>query len=163
MDRPDQLRAAREAAVRLLKHRLRGTAEIRHRLLAAGHDPDLVDEVVAALEQAGLLDDQAFAAAYVRDGLNLHGRLRRRLADGLRELGVAGEVAERVLDRELPAEREEELARRLATTRADRLRGKAADQARRKLTDYLLRQGAPPALARSLAAELTRDWPQPAR
>ncbi len=106
----------RDAALSLLSHRPRTRSELRRRLLAKGFRPARVDTCLDVLETRGLLDDDAVAAAFVRDRLRYRPRGRLRLAAELRTLGIAPESAERVVRRVLEDENvgDAELARRVA-------------------------------------------------
>jgi len=97
------LRAAASAeqalsdAIRLLGHRARSRHELRERLLRKGHAATTVAVVLERLAGDGLLDDAAFARAYVADKRHLNGWGEERIRRGLRELGVAADVAEAAL------------------------------------------------------------------
>ena len=54
-----------EAALRFLEARARSEAEVRRRLTSAGYRSDLVDGAVVRLAELGILDDEAFARAWV--------------------------------------------------------------------------------------------------
>ena len=54
-----------EAAARFLEPRARSVAEVRRRLTGAGYRADLVDGVIERLLEFGMLDDEAFARAWV--------------------------------------------------------------------------------------------------
>jgi regulatory protein len=151
--RLDAVAQCREAALRLLNYRMRSVAELRRRLTEGGHDEALVDQVVERLLAAGLLDDEAFAAAYVRDGVNLKKRGRWRLLRELRSQGIDESVAEAALDEELPADTERAMAARVASARADKLRGLPREVAMRRLASYLERRGIGTALVWELVKE----------
>lgn len=145
----------RDAALSLLSHRARTRAELRRRLVAKGFRPARVDPALDRLAARGLLDDDAVAAAFVRDRLRHRPRGRVRLAQELRARGVAAELAERVVDGVLDDEEvnEAELARRVvegwlrrqgAPTRAGLVAPRGtpeAEKARRRLYGYLARRG----------------------
>ena len=69
-----------EAAARFLEPRARSVSEVRRRLTGAGYQPLLVDGAVERLLELGMLDDEAFARAWVesRDRARPRGRPRRR-------------------------------------------------------------------------------------
>jgi regulatory protein len=72
------------AALRYIEVRQRSVAEVRRRLTQAGYRADLIEAAVAHLGDLGVLDDQAFTAAWVesRDRAQPRGEraLRRELA-----------------------------------------------------------------------------------
>ena len=76
---------ARDAALKLLSSKRFTVAGLRARLLERGNEPAVADAVTARLSELGLLDDEAYATAFVRDGRKLrgHGRWRLALATGI--------------------------------------------------------------------------------
>lgn len=84
-------------AHRLLGHRQRSTAELRQRLLDKGHTEQAVAGALARLTADGLLDDEAFARAFVHDKRAAGGWGRGRLERELRRLGVPAAAVEAAL------------------------------------------------------------------
>ncbi len=83
-----------EAALGLLSHRARSVAEMRRRLAMRGADEGTVEEEVERLQRAGLLDDGAFARAWVEERERLSPRGARMLRFELRRHGIAAEEVE---------------------------------------------------------------------
>src|SRR5690606_14380439 len=145
----------RDAALHLLAHRARTRRELERRLRRKGFETGRVDACLDRLEARGLLDDAAVAAAFVRDRLRHRPRGRARLADELRERGVPGELAERVIegvledagtsDAELALRVAEDWVRRQAAALLEALaagrRDPGHERARRRLVGYLVRRG----------------------
>lgn len=144
----------REAALRLLSHRARTRRELTTKLRQRGFGAERIDACLDRLEQRGLLDDEAVAAAFVRDRLRHRPRGRARLVSELRGKGVdpdtAGETIDRVFDdegasdAELASEAAEGWIRRQSATLVEALAGPAGperDKARRRLHGYLSRRG----------------------
>lgn len=159
----------REAALNLLSHRARTRAELRRKLIGKGFRPARVDPCLDRLEERGLLDDEALAAAFVRDRIRHRPRGKGRLAQELRVKGVEGALATAVVDRVMEDEAlgEAELARRVLEGWLKRqgphvrkaLSGAThtpeREKARRRLHQYLARRGfGGPALSEAL--ELAR-------
>lgn len=148
---------AREAALNLLSYRARSTQELRRRLARKGFTDAVVKETVHEMESKGYLDDDAFAAAFVRDRLRSKPRGRRRLAAELRSKGIDADTADRAI-RETFGEadaREEDLARELARAWAARneIPDREADRdawyrQRQRLYGYLARRGFAPDVVR---------------
>jgi regulatory protein len=90
---------AREGALRLLDHRGRSVGELRRSLLRRGHDEEAVRQVVDALSAAGLLDDAAYAEAYVRGRIARRPRGARALVLELRRRSVSDAIAEAAVAR----------------------------------------------------------------
>lgn len=149
LERKDQLWQAREVAFHLLSHRSRTAAELRRRLRRKAFADDVIEECVAHLTERGFVDDEAFAAAFVRDRLRSRPRGVRRLVDELRERGVAPDLAEGIVERTLADEgaSELDLAREVAAKWARRTLGsgerRRSDpwEQRRRLYGYLSRRG----------------------
>lgn len=156
MEADRAIEAARDRAARLLNQRLRSTAELRASLLLDGHPAPAVEAVIARLSELGLLDDARFAAAFVRDGVNLRSNGRFRLRRELRAAGVDESLIDQALDEHCPAEVERETVDELAAKRAARLRGLPTEVARRRLAGQLERRGF---AAELVAAALDRHFP----
>ena len=76
-----------EAAARFLEVRSRSVAEVRRRLTGAGYQPDLVEGAIARLLDLGLLDDEAFARAWIESRDRARPRGERAIRQ---ELGLKG-------------------------------------------------------------------------
>lgn len=145
----------REAALHLLASRARTRQELRRKLRGKGFSTSRVDPCLDRLEEKGLLDDAAAAAAFVRDRLRHRPRGSRRLVSELRAKGVDHDVAqdtiervfedEDVSDAQLARESAEAWLRRqgpsLASALASEEPGPARDKATRRLYGYLARRG----------------------
>lgn len=86
-----------EAAARFLEARPRSVAEVRRRLTWAGYRADLVAGAIDRLADLGVLDDAAFARAWVESRDRARPRGERALRDELRIKGVDREIADAVL------------------------------------------------------------------
>lgn len=86
-----------DAAARFLEVRPRSVAEVRHRLVDAGYRGDLVDGAVERLVDLGMLDDAAFARAWVESRDRARPRGARALRDELRRKGVSPDDIEAAL------------------------------------------------------------------
>jgi regulatory protein len=76
-----------EAAARFLEPRARSVAEVRRRLTGNGYRADLVDGVIERLLEFGMLDDEAFARAWVESRDRARPRGERAIRQ---ELGLKG-------------------------------------------------------------------------
>ncbi|MDI6893230.1 MAG: regulatory protein RecX [Bacillota bacterium] len=85
-----QIDAAREYALRLLE-RPRTEYQVRMALARRGFDGAVQDEVVGRLRGLGLLDDVAYARAYIEETLVRRPMGRRALAVALARRGVSRE------------------------------------------------------------------------
>src|SRR6266498_3672766 len=103
----DDLDRCYVAALRILGYRFNSAVELRRKLRAKGFDDDAVASTLERLRSEKWLDDDRFAAAYVRTRLQKRiGRLRIRRE--LMAAGVDDDTAERALRENLTAEGEEE-------------------------------------------------------
>jgi len=140
-------------AYRLLAHRARARAELSQRLRAKGHDEAAIEAVVARLRGEGLLDDAAFAAAFVADKRTLSGWGAARIARELGRLGVDQGVVAAALPDPDDAGADELARARAALAR----RGPALpplEPARKRAYDYLVRRG----YSTAVAYRAVRDW-----
>ena len=83
---------AHAVCLRLLTVRARTHAELAGRLAKRGYPEDVVDAVIARLAAVGLVDDEDFAAQWVRSRQTHAGKGKRALAAELRTKGVDSEV-----------------------------------------------------------------------
>jgi SOS response regulatory protein OraA/RecX len=140
-------------AYRLLAHRARSRAELGARLRAKGHAEAAVETVLEKLSGAGLLDDQAFAAAFVADKRRLAGWGAGRIARELDRLGVSAAIIGVLLP-----ESDEAAADELARARAALARRGPAhpplEPARKRAFEYLVRRG----YSTTVAYRTVREW-----
>ena len=94
---PDDPRAARLAALKLLNRRDHGAREIADRLVARGFQRSAVERAVEGLRQERLVDDGRFAEHFVAYHAN-RGRGPVGIAHRLREAGVAPEAIAAAVD-----------------------------------------------------------------
>lgn len=142
LERRDRVWKAREAALVLLSFRPRSAQELRRRLRGKEFPEEVVEEALAGLEGTGLVDDAAFAAAFVRDRVRFRPQGRRRLAAELRARGVDADTAREAIggvleDAELS---ETELARE-AAAKWQRRAGEDRARARQRFYAFLARRG----------------------
>ena len=90
--------AVLDAAARFLEVRPRSTAEVRRRLVFAGYRPELVEGAIARLADLDMLDDAAFARAWVESRDRARPRGERALRSELRGKGVADAIVAAVLE-----------------------------------------------------------------
>ncbi|MCC7495705.1 MAG: regulatory protein RecX [Fimbriimonadaceae bacterium] len=148
------LAAARAAALKLLERRRYSVAEMRRKLTQRGCESAVVQAVLDGLLRARLLDDTAYAQAYVHDGVLLKGHGRHRLTADLRRRGIAPELIDAALATWIADDTELALARDLAVQRLSRLRGLEPAVARRRLAGYLQRRGLPVGVVVQVLSEL---------
>ena len=77
-----------EAAARFLEPRARSVAEVRRRLTGAGYRADLVDGAIERMLELGMLDDEAFARAWIESRDRARPRGERAIRVELAQKGV---------------------------------------------------------------------------
>ncbi|MBV8083735.1 MAG: regulatory protein RecX [Chloroflexi bacterium] len=125
--------------LRLLTYRPRSEREVRQRFAQRGAAGELVDAAVERLRAAGLIDDAAFAQAWVDSRRRASPRGDRLLRAELAGKGVAREVVADTLEES--AADALALAQVAAAKKARSLAGQPEPAFRRKLMDFLLRRG----------------------
>lgn len=150
----DERERAREAALRLLAVRARSEHELTTRLRQKGFGPRATEGVVSSLAEVGLVDDEAFARAWVDERLRLRPVGARRLSQELSLKGVARELADRIIGEAFDEEPELDVARRAAERKARTLRGGDPRKARARLHSFLVRRGFSYEVASTVTKEL---------
>lgn len=89
---------AHALCLRLLTTRARSRAELIGKMAKHGYPDDVVEPVLARLVAVGLVDDEDFAAQWVRSRHTYSGKGKRALAAELRTKGLDAEVIAAALD-----------------------------------------------------------------
>jgi regulatory protein len=154
---PQELESkVRERCLNLLAQQPRTRFELERSLARAGAPDDLVGEVLDRFTKVGLVDDQAYADAYIRTGVGVRRRGTRSLRAELRGRGVAPEVIESATA-EVDEDAELATALALARRRAAGLSRLDPHAQRRRLTGLLLRRGFSGAIVSSVLEEVLRE------
>ncbi|MGW1281280.1 recombination regulator RecX [Streptomyces tsukubensis] len=136
----DPAERARAICLRLLT----GTPRTRKQLADALHrreiPPEVADDVLSRFEDVGLIDDAAFADAWVESRHHGRGLARRALARELRTKGVDAALIDEAVGR-LDSDSEEETARALVVRKLRATRGLDRDRRIRRLAGMLARKG----------------------
>jgi regulatory protein len=133
---------ARKILLDQLTGQARSRAELAGKLAGKGVPDDLAGRLLDRFEEVGLVDDEAFARAWVQSRQPGKGLARRALAQELRRKGVDDEVAKVALD-EVDPDDEVESARALVRRRLRTVARLDRDTAVRRLTSMLARKGYP--------------------
>lgn len=136
---------AREICIRQLAVRPRTRAELAGALAKRGISEEVAAEVLDRYDEVGMIDDAAFARAWVSSRHSGRGLARRALANELRQRGVDGEVATEALG-ELDEETEAQTARDLVDRKLRTARGEP-EAVFRRLVAMLARKGYPAGVA----------------
>jgi regulatory protein len=122
-------------------------------LLAAREIPaEVATKVLDRFNEVGLIDDAAFASAWVESRHRGRGLAKRALAQELRRRGVDDELARDALE-ELDPDQEAATARALVRRKLPSMRSFDRQVAMRRLLGMLARKGYPGGLAMSIIKE----------
>ena len=145
----------REAALNLLSYRMRTRSELKRRLRQKDFRPARIDLCLDQLEAKGFLNDEAAAAAFIRDRLRHRPRGKARLSSELRSKGLDADAVNRVINDVFENEGTDDLllARQVAEgwlrrqnqdtvkTLADTAHSQSREKVRRRLYGHLTRRG----------------------
>jgi regulatory protein len=133
----DKEERACKRALRLLARRPRSELELRRYFEKRGVPLEAQTRAMKRLRDQGLVDDLAFAMAWVENRQLFRPRGVFALRVELRRKGIANEIIETALD----GFDEEQAALKASRKPAGRWRQLSADEFRRRLGDYLARRG----------------------
>ncbi|MBO1418074.1 recombination regulator RecX [Streptomyces sp. FH025] len=131
---------ARDICLRLLTGAAKTRRQLADALRKREIPEDVADEVLTRLEEVGLIDDAAFAAAWVESRHAVRGLSRRALTQELRTKGVAADLVEQAVA-QLDHDDEEEAARALVERKLRSTRGLDRQVRTRRLVGMLARRG----------------------
>ncbi|QBI53270.1 regulatory protein RecX [Streptomonospora litoralis] len=151
-DGEDPEAVARGICLRLLTSAPRTRAQLAQALGQRGVDDDVAESVLGRFSEVGLIDDAAFAGAWVDSRHMGRGLGRKALAAELRRRGVAEDTVRDAVD-ELDADDEEEMARRLARRKLGASRGQDSAARARRALGMLARKGYSAGLAYRVVRE----------
>ncbi|WPF65266.1 MULTISPECIES: recombination regulator RecX [unclassified Corynebacterium] len=151
----------RESALSLLDYRARSRHELQGRLLDKEYDPAVVTAVLDDLQEAGLIDDAAFAQEWVRQRSRRRGKSTRVLAQELREKGVEAQDRQEALA-QISQEEERATAWACACKKARSIKEVPADypgkqKDLRRVVGVLARRGFPEGMSLALAREAVEE------
>jgi regulatory protein len=133
----DEIEVAHEAALNFLSYRPRSIDEVCRKLKERKYSQQAIEKVLERLQQAGLLDDEAFARYWIENREQFGPRSIRALRQELRQKGVPDSVIATALD----GLDEEEAAYRAASHQARHFASLDRQAFRKKIGDFLTRRG----------------------
>ncbi|MGW0863135.1 recombination regulator RecX [Streptomyces sp. NPDC002611] len=136
----DPVEQARAICLRLLTGTPRTRKQLADALRKRQIPDDAAEEVLSRLEEVGLINDSAFADAWVESRHHGRGLARRALARELRTKGVDSTLIDEAVS-QLEPEQEEETARELVARKLRSTRGLDRDKRLRRLAGMLARKG----------------------
>ncbi|NDL59234.1 regulatory protein RecX [Phytoactinopolyspora mesophila] len=144
---------ARSVALRRLAAAPQTRAQLDQAMKKKGVPEDVRDRVLDRFSEVKLVDDAAFAAAWVESRHTGRGLARRALSHELRQRGVSPGVVEQAVEA-VPAEQEEQMARDLVVKRLAGTRRLDPAARSRRLISMLGRKGYPAGLAYRVVREM---------
>ncbi|MEY3966848.1 MAG: hypothetical protein RLZ96_374 [Actinomycetota bacterium] len=146
-----------QRAKNILLHQLSRSMKTRHQLAQVLEKREIPSEislrVLDRFQEAQLIDDAAFARAFVNSRMSAGGKSKRIMARELSQKGVAPDLIEQALE-PVSSEIELELVRDLVKKRAARLQGLDPQTRQRRMLGFLARRGFSTSLALSVMREI---------
>lgn len=150
---------ARAIVLRKLTAAPRTRAQLAEDLATRAVPDEVAERVLDRFTEVGLVDDVAFAEAWVRSRRTNRGLSRRALTSELRHRGVDDQIVQEAVET-IDAADERAAASSLVARRLGATRGLAPDVRTRRLVAMLGRKGYPSGLAAAVVREaLSRDVP----
>jgi regulatory protein len=144
---------ARQICLRLLTAAPRTRTQLAQALHRRGVPTEAAEAVLSRFADVGLIDDAAFARAWVESRHYSRGLSRRSLSAELRRQGVQTEEIREAVDT-LDPEQEVATARRLVEQKMAGTRGQPPEARARRAAGTLARKGYPPGLVFRLIKEV---------
>lgn len=151
---------ARTIALRLLESAPRSRAELATAMAKRNVPADVTTAVLDRFAEVGLIDDKAFAKAWVESRHRGRGLARRALASELRRKGIEGDIATEAL-LAVSTEDETAAAEALARRRLRSMTGLPREVQERRLAAMLGRKGFGGSLAYAVVSRVLETAPLP--
>jgi regulatory protein len=148
----DQEAVARKILLDQLTGQARTRKELSDKLAAKGVPDELANRLLDRFTEVGLIDDEAFARAWIASRQPGKGLARRALAQELRRKGIDDEIAREALD-EIDPDDELEVARVLVRRKLRSVSSLDEVKATRRLVGMLARKGHSPGVAYRVVRE----------
>jgi regulatory protein len=147
---------ARQICLQLLTIAPRTRAQLAQAMHRSGVPDEAAEAVLTRFTDAGLIDDAAFARAWVESRHYSRGLSKRSLSAELRRHGVHSDEIREAVDA-LDPEQEVDTARRLVERKLASNRGRPSEARVRQAAGVLARKGYPPGLAFRLIREAMQE------
>ena len=155
-DAQDPEARARQICLRLLTAAPRTRAQLAQAMRRGGVPAEAAEAILVRFTDAGLIDDAAFARAWVESRHHSRGLSRRSLSAELRRHGVQNDEIREAVDA-LDPEQEVATARHLVERKMASTRGRPPEARARQAAGMLARKGYPPGLAFRLIREVMQQ------
>ena len=137
----EQAQRAKDKALRLLAVRARSKQEIIDRLRMSKYSTQSIQWVVAELERLQFLNDEEFAAMYVRSRMATRPVGAMVLRQELKQKGVSEAFMESSIQQVFQENSESEVALILARKKKKQVQELEEAQAKKRVADFLMRRG----------------------
>ena len=134
----DEQESVYQKVLHFLSYRPRSTAEVRQNLNKHNVPESLIEATLERLQRSGLVNDEAFACAWIENRSEFRPRSKLALKMELRRKGLDDELIQSVLAEGVD---EESLALQAARKYVRRLAGLERSEFRVKLSGFLSRRG----------------------
>ncbi len=145
-----------QRAKNVLLFQLSRSMKTRHQLATILKKREIPDDIANAVldrfTEAQLIDDAAFARAFVNSRIAVSGKSKSVIARELKQKGVSTQDAEQALS-SIDAELEDQTAYNVAKKRYQQLSTQEPEVRRRRLMGFLMRRG----FSSQLTARILRD------
>ena len=151
---------AKEIVLRQLGMMARSRAELAEKLAAKEISEETAERVLDRFEELKLIDDAAFAEAFVRSRASSRRLARPALRRELARKGVTGEVAEAALEQRTEDQEREDaaaLVRKKVRPDRDLVDRASREKALRRLASMLARRGYSPHVSFEIAQQVLQD------
>lgn len=135
----DEIEKAYQRALNYLSYRSRSSTEVERNLQKHDVPDHAIEEVIRRLTEKGLVNDLAFAEAWVENRAAFHPRSRWALRSELRQKGVSNQV----IDKAIAEVDDYEMAYKVAQKKIRRIQNLERPEFNNKLYGYLSRRGFP--------------------
>ena len=150
---------ARAVVLRQLTGAPKSRKQLQEALTRKGCPPEVAREVLDRFEEVGLVDDEAYAQAFIRSKQAGRGLARRAISHELRAKGVDDELAQSLLD-EVDPEDERARAHELVAKKLRSMHGLDRTVQTRRLGGMLARKGYGHDVARVVITEALDAEPE---
>ncbi|HET9232893.1 MAG TPA: regulatory protein RecX, partial [Candidatus Eisenbacteria bacterium] len=148
---------ARQLCLGALERRMRSRKQLAQLLQRKRIPSEISVAVLDRLQEVGLINDEAYARAFVASRQRTRPRGNRGLSSELWAKGIAPDVIHRVLDESEEVEDPVATARRALEPKLRQLAGKPVDERKRKAEQFLLRRGFSYEVIRTVLGETADD------
>ncbi|MFN7170834.1 MAG: regulatory protein RecX [Candidatus Omnitrophota bacterium] len=136
----EDIKKAKNYALKLLKYRPRTQKEIFERLIKKKYPQDLIEKVVQELKEAGLLNDREFVKFWINWRREVNPRSKNFIFWELRKKGVSEDLIKEKLE-EINSEDDFSQAEQLAKKQFERLKDREPEKKKIRIYGYLKRRG----------------------